>query len=110
MSTRPPRRAYLSTMSTKSSSIEATDTDASDHKSPVVDVSVAERNYVTGGAFVAGGSTALYEPLPEYEGRHRYDPLAEWTEKEEKKIVRRLSAQLHSCNCDPWFAVLTLVP
>lgn len=43
-----------------------------------------------GDAFVGGGSTELYEPIPEYEGRHRYDPSAEWTEKEEKKLVRKV--------------------
>jgi hypothetical protein len=44
-----------------------------------------------GDAFVGGGATELYEPIPEYEGRHRYDPGAEWTEKEEKRLVRKVS-------------------
>lgn len=44
-----------------------------------------------GDAFVGGGATELYEPIPEYEGRHRYDPSAEWTEKEEKRLVRKVS-------------------
>lgn len=33
----------------------------------------------------------LYEPIPEYEGRHRYDPFAEWTEREEKRLVKKVS-------------------
>lgn len=41
-------------------------------------------------AYVGGVAVELYEPIPEYEGRHRYDPTAEWTEKEEKKLVRRV--------------------
>jgi hypothetical protein len=42
------------------------------------------------GVLAAGGSVELYAPIPEYEGRHRYDPTAEWTEKEEKVLVRRV--------------------
>lgn len=53
-----------------------------------------EAGYTKGDAFVGGASQELYEPIPEYEGRHRYDPSAEWTEKEEKTLVRKVS--LHS--------------
>ncbi|KAK8146705.1 hypothetical protein G3M48_002720, partial [Beauveria asiatica] len=42
-----------------------------------------------GNVFVNGGSAQHYEPIPEYEGRHRYDPKAEWTRKEEKRLVRK---------------------
>lgn len=45
-----------------------------------------------GGVWAAGASTRHYEPIPEYEGLHRWDPKAEWTEKEEKKLVRRVCA------------------
>ncbi|KAL4931235.1 MFS general substrate transporter [Aspergillus undulatus] len=45
-----------------------------------------------GDAFVGGGATELYEPIAEYEGRHRYDPKAEWTEQEKKKLVRKFFA------------------
>lgn len=31
-----------------------------------------------------------YKPIPEYEGIHRWDPDFEWTEEEEKKIVRKV--------------------
>lgn len=47
-----------------------------------------------GGVWAAGASTRHYEPIPEYEGLHRWDPKAEWTEKEEKKLVRRVRATL----------------
>lgn len=40
--------------------------------------------------WAAGASDRLYEPIPEYEGRHRYDPTAEWTEEEEKKLVKKV--------------------
>ena len=29
-------------------------------------------------------------PIDSYEGRHRFDPRAEWSEKEEKALVRRV--------------------
>lgn len=48
-------------------------------------------SYTTGGAFIAGVSAEYYEPIAEYEGRHRYSPTAEWTEKEEKKLVRKVN-------------------
>lgn len=31
-----------------------------------------------------------FKPIPEYEGAHRYDPKAEWTEQEEKVLVRKV--------------------
>lgn len=52
-----------------------------------------EAGYTKGDAFVGGASQELYEPIPEYEGRHRYDPSAEWMEKEEKTLVRKVSGQ-----------------
>jgi hypothetical protein len=62
-------------------------------KSPskvTTDPSPAPMFYGDGDTFAVGGSAELYEPIPEYEGRHRYDPSAEWTEKEEGKLVRRV--------------------
>lgn len=48
--------------------------------------------YGTGDVFAQGGQTQYYEPIAEYEGRHRYDPTATWSEAEEKKLIRRVSA------------------
>jgi hypothetical protein len=57
----------------------------------VQETQVPAKNYNgTGGVLAEGGSLEFYEPIAEYEGRHRYDPLAEWTEKEEKLLVRRV--------------------
>lgn len=42
--------------------------------------------------FAKGGQTRYYKPCERYEGLHRWDPNAEWTEKEEKRIVRRVSS------------------
>lgn len=44
------------------------------------------------GAFAEGGFMKHYAPIDAYEGRHRWDPNAQWTEAEEKKLVRRVSA------------------
>ena len=33
----------------------------------------------------------FYEPIENYEGRHRFDLKATWSEYEEKKLVRRVS-------------------
>lgn len=54
--------------------------------------------------FASGASDKLYEPIPEYEGRHRYDPKATWTQEEEKKLVRKVSTyqaytQSSKCHC-----------
>lgn len=43
-----------------------------------------------GGVFAMGGNIDAYKPIPEYEGAHRYDPLFQWTEKEETSLVRRV--------------------
>ncbi len=51
---------------------------------------VSSKNYVSSGVYASGVSADFYEPIPEYEGRHRYDPSAEWTEKEEKRLVRKV--------------------
>lgn len=50
----------------------------------------------SGGVLAGGGSVELYAPIPEYEGKHRYDPTAEWTEKEEKVLVRRVRTSTHA--------------
>lgn len=70
-----------------------------DSKQPSVAIlqqtSIPIKNYgATSGVLAAGGSLEFYEPIAEYEGRHRYDPLAEWTEKEEKLLVRRVIKSL----------------
>lgn len=44
-----------------------------------------------GGVWASGGAIDNYKPIPEYEGAHRYDPTFQWTENEEKKLVRRVS-------------------
>lgn len=49
---------------------------------------------IGGGAFAEGAFTKHYAPIDEYEGRHRWDPNAQWTPEEEKKLVRRVRSQI----------------
>lgn len=32
----------------------------------------------------------FYKPIPEYEGAHRWDPEFEWTDEEEKAVVKKV--------------------
>ena len=41
------------------------------------------------GAFEIREGHHLYRPIDGYEGLHRWDPNFEWTDEEEKKIVRK---------------------
>ncbi|RPA85531.1 MFS general substrate transporter [Ascobolus immersus RN42] len=47
----------------------------------------------------------FYEPCAEYEGRHRFDPTAQWTEKEEKQLVRKLDLRICAWCCLMFFAL-----
>lgn len=49
--------------------------------------------------YAEGGLTKFYEPIPEYEGRHRWDPHAEWTEAEEKKLIRKVDSTVPTMHC-----------
>lgn len=53
------------------------------------DSTVKKRNSV----YQAPEAVALYKPPETYEGAHRFDPLLVWTTDEEKKLVRRVSAE-----------------
>lgn len=43
-------------------------------------------------AFDATEDPRYYKPIPEYEGIHRWDPEFEWTEAEEKAVVKKVSS------------------
>lgn len=48
----------------------------------------------------------LAQPLdPLYEGRHRYDPTAEWTEEEEKHVTRKVDVRVMSWLCLAFFCL-----
>ena len=49
-------------------------------------------------AFDTTEDPRYYKPIPEYEGIHRWDPDFEWTEEEEKAVVKKVRyATLRSC-------------
>ena len=51
------------------------------------------------------GLEKYYMPIETYEGRHRYDPKATWTEAEEKALVRRLDIRVCAYCCFMFFAL-----
>ncbi|CAK7204578.1 hypothetical protein SEUCBS139899_007336 [Sporothrix eucalyptigena] len=55
--------------------------------------------------FAAGADVALYAPIDDYEGRHRYDPTAQWTPAEEARLVRRLDWRITGWCCLMFFAM-----
>lgn len=55
--------------------------------------------------FASGADAALYAPIDDYEGRHRYDPSAQWTPAEEHRLVRRLDWRITGWCCLMFFAM-----
>lgn len=53
--------------------------------------SIGAGRQVQGEVFAEGGQSRFYEPIATFEGRHRWDPHAEWTEQEETRLIRRVS-------------------
>ena len=51
------------------------------------------------------GLDRYYVPIDSYEGRHRYDPKARWTEEEERSLVRRLDWRICAWCCFMFFAL-----
>jgi hypothetical protein len=51
---------------------------------------IGDLKQALGAVYAEGGLTRDYAPIAAYEGRHRWDPRAEWTEAEEKRLVRRV--------------------
>ena len=66
---------------------------------------IKEAKQVAGEAFASGGDARYYEPIDSYEGKHRWDPEAEWTEAEEKRVVRRLDRRICAYVCLMFFAL-----
>ena len=55
-----------------------------------------------------GHDTSLerfYVPIDSFEGRHRYDPKATWTQEEETALIRRLDIRVCAYCCFMFFAL-----
>ncbi|KAJ5766280.1 uncharacterized protein N7511_003896 [Penicillium nucicola] len=57
------------------------------------------------GTFEASDSPHLFRPIDNYEGLHRWDPDFQWTEQEEKKIVRKIDLRVCTFACVTFFAL-----
>jgi len=66
---------------------------------------IREAKQTEGEAFASGGQARYYEPIDSYEGKHRWDPKAEWTEEEERKVVRKLDYKICAWVCFMFFAL-----
>jgi hypothetical protein len=54
---------------------------------------------------ITGRLEDAYEPIEEYEGRHRYDPKFQWAKEEEKKLVRKIDLRICAWVCLTFFAL-----
>lgn len=52
----------------------------------------ANENTIYGSVFSDSRAQEFYKPIEKYEGRHRFDMHATWSEEEEKSLVRRVSS------------------
>ncbi|KAL2008789.1 hypothetical protein VTN00DRAFT_6983 [Thermoascus crustaceus] len=68
-------------------------------------VAEQQRPKVQEGTFEATEDVRYYKPISTYEGIHRWDPEFEWTEEEEKKIVRKIDLRVCSFACVTFFAL-----
>ena len=56
---------------------------------------IDQENTADDSVFNDATAIELYKPSEEYEGRHRFDPRANWSDEEEKKLIRRVSTALY---------------
>ncbi|KAJ3044419.1 hypothetical protein HDV00_002311 [Rhizophlyctis rosea] len=47
----------------------------------------------------------FYQPRDDYEGRHRFDPTAQWDTEEERKLVRKIDWRIMLFTCIMFFAL-----
>ncbi|KAJ5738386.1 hypothetical protein N7493_001541 [Penicillium malachiteum] len=56
-------------------------------------------------AFDATENPLYYKPIETYEGYHRWDPEFEWTEEEEKAVVKKIDWRVCTFACITFFAL-----
>ncbi|KAL4870842.1 hypothetical protein BDV12DRAFT_195041 [Aspergillus spectabilis] len=57
------------------------------------------------GAFDQTEDPRFYKPIDSYEGLHRWDPHFEWTQEEEKRLVRKVDWRVCTFACLTFFAL-----
>ncbi|OOQ90669.1 tartrate transporter [Penicillium brasilianum] len=63
------------------------------------------RGVIKDCAFDTTEDPRYYKPIPEYEGYHRWDPEYEWTEEEEKAVVKKIDWRICTFACVTFFAL-----
>lgn len=56
------------------------------------DRTIDDDHNADGNVFSDPRAVDIYKPIEKYEGRHRLDIRATWSDEEEKKLVRRVSS------------------
>lgn len=77
-------------------------------KAPALDKYDSVRSQNEAGKIIPVGREHISSALPpheSYEGRHRWDPTFEWTDAEEKKVVRKTDMFLLSWICVMFFGL-----
>jgi hypothetical protein len=75
----------MSTEEIKTAHVAASSADGSDEEGQKTELYKGE------GTFEASEGHHFYRPIDSYEGLHRWDPNFQWTETEERNIVRKVS-------------------
>ncbi|KAG5981306.1 hypothetical protein E4U55_003083 [Claviceps digitariae] len=57
------------------------------------------------GIFIAPEALEVYKPVKGFEGAHRFNPAAKWTDEEEQKLVRKLNWKIALPACIMFFAL-----
>ncbi|MCJ1460647.1 hypothetical protein MMC28_011029, partial [Mycoblastus sanguinarius] len=69
------------------------------------DRTIDDDNNADGNVFSDPRAVELYKPIEKYEGRHRFDLHATWSDEEEKRLVRRLDWKICLWACIMFFAL-----
>ncbi|KAJ5182382.1 hypothetical protein N7449_012529 [Penicillium cf. viridicatum] len=89
----------MSTEEIKTAQVAASSADGSDEEWQKSELHKGE------GTFEASEGHHFYRPIDSYEGLHRWDPNFQWTETEERKIVRKIDARVCTFACVTFFAL-----
>ncbi|TVY17185.1 putative transporter protein [Lachnellula arida] len=69
------------------------------------DIETSGEQTIQGTVFDDSQAAEHYQPIEKYEGRHRFDPNATWTEEEERKLIRSLDWRICLPACMMFFAL-----